>query len=102
MYYQYDPARLSVCTLTIHAVVHIPDGIIGGGPVWTSWAFPMECFCASLQPAIRSRRFPYASLNRHAIDHSRLAVIKNKYDLKGVLRLGPEKVDRGTVHDECK
>ncbi|KAJ3489496.1 hypothetical protein NLI96_g2091 [Meripilus lineatus] len=104
IYYQYEPSRLSVCTLTIHGVLHIPDAVIYAGPVWTTWTFPMERFCGWLQPAIRSRRFPFASLNRYVIDHARLTHIKNKYDLKDALRLGPQRTDKGKVHlnyDTC-
>ncbi|KAL7277981.1 hypothetical protein ACG7TL_007934 [Trametes sanguinea] len=79
LYYQYEPERLSTCPLTIHALLHIADSIIKTGPVWAAWAFPMERYCGALQPAIRSRRFPYASLNRYVVDHARLAQIKLLY-----------------------
>ncbi|KAH9850528.1 hypothetical protein C2E23DRAFT_735077 [Lenzites betulinus] len=81
-YYQYDPQRLSACPLTIHALLHIADGIEKTGPVWTTWAFPMERYCGKLQPAIRSRRFPYASLNRYVVDQARLTQIKLMYGSK--------------------
>lgn len=61
LYYQNDPAQLSSCPLTIHALLHIPDGITAIGPVWTYWAFPMERHCNSLLPAIRSRSHPNQS-----------------------------------------
>ncbi len=41
----------------------------------------MERFCGSLQAALKSRRFPWASLNRHLLDLSRLSQIKNLYNL---------------------
>ncbi|KAI0645014.1 hypothetical protein C8Q79DRAFT_911885 [Trametes meyenii] len=92
IYYQLNPERLSACLLTIHALLHIADSIIAAGPVWASWAFPMERFCGSLQPAIRSRRYPYASLNRYVLDRARLSHIKQIYDLGDALRLGPTKL----------
>ncbi|TBU57391.1 hypothetical protein BD310DRAFT_821590, partial [Dichomitus squalens] len=70
---------LSTCPLTIHALLHIADSIRDIGPVWAAWAFPMERYCGSLQPAIRSRRFPYASLNRYVLDKARLDHIKLRY-----------------------
>ncbi|KAI0758366.1 hypothetical protein BD413DRAFT_607663 [Trametes elegans] len=87
IYYQLDPTRLSTCPLTIHALLHIADSILASGPVWTAWAFPMERYCGSLQPCIRSRRFPYASLNRHVLDAARLTHIKLIYDLHKTLTL---------------
>ncbi|TFK82780.1 hypothetical protein K466DRAFT_499707 [Polyporus arcularius HHB13444] len=89
IYYQYDPERLSTCPVTIHALLHIADSIVWAGPVWTSWAFPMERYCGSLQGAIRSRRYPYASLNRHVLDRARLTHIKLIYNLEETLSLKP-------------
>ncbi|KAI0326297.1 hypothetical protein GY45DRAFT_1259252 [Cubamyces sp. BRFM 1775] len=89
IYYQGDPARLSTCPLTIHALLHIADSIMAAGPVWTSWAFPMERYCGSLQRSIRSRRFPFASLNRYVLDKARLTQVKHIYDLGDALRLAP-------------
>lgn len=80
-YYQYEPSRLATCPVTIHALLHIADSIETAGPVWASWAFPMERFCGSLQAALKSRRYPWASLNRHLLDLSRLSQIKNLYNL---------------------
>ncbi|KAJ3485684.1 hypothetical protein NLI96_g4778 [Meripilus lineatus] len=77
-YYQHDPARLSTCTLTVHGILHIPDGIGGGGP-----------------PAIRSQRYPYEALNRFVLDQARLTQIRNVYGLEKELRLAPERAERG-------
>ncbi|KAI0749180.1 hypothetical protein C8Q80DRAFT_1311190 [Daedaleopsis nitida] len=89
LYYQHDPKRLSVCPLTIHALLHIADSIVEAGPVWTCWAFPMERYCGSLQGAIKSRRYPYASLNRYVLDRARLTQIKLRYDLAETLSMKP-------------
>ena len=86
-YYQLEPSRLSACPLTIHALLHIADSIIAAGPVWTCWAFPMERYCGSLQRSIRSRRYPYASLNRYVLDRARLTQIKLRFDLADTLSL---------------
>ncbi|CDO74857.1 hypothetical protein BN946_scf185004.g7 [Trametes cinnabarina] len=42
IYYQHDLQRLSACPVTVHALLHITDSIEATGPVWASWAFPME------------------------------------------------------------
>ncbi|OSD02646.1 hypothetical protein PYCCODRAFT_1367075 [Trametes coccinea BRFM310] len=106
LYYQYSPERLPTCPLTIHALLHIADSIIFSGPVWASWAFPMERYCGALQPAIRSRRFPYASLNRYVVDQARLAQIKLVYgpQARTQLALAPARILTGRhVHgyDTC-
>ncbi|KAI0826921.1 hypothetical protein BC628DRAFT_1319465 [Trametes gibbosa] len=95
LYYQHDPHRLSACPLTIHALLHIADGIRLTGPVWATWAFPMERYCGSLQPAIRSRRHPYSSLNRYVLDRARLDHIKLLYSLHTKLAFHPPQVQTG-------
>ena len=100
-YYQSDLSRLSTCPVTIHALLHIADSILKTGPVWTAWAFPMERYCGALQPAIRSRRFPYSSLNRYVLDRARLTHIKVVYDLHKMLALCPEHRDTSTSIPGC-
>jgi hypothetical protein len=68
LYYQYNPSRLPVCTLTIHGLLHIADSIAALGPPWVYWAFPTERFCGSLLPAVRSRRYPFSNIDRHVYD----------------------------------
>jgi hypothetical protein len=75
--------------VTIHALLHIADGIKANGPVWCYWAFPMERHCGALQPAIRSRRFPYASLDRYAVEDAQLTQIKVVYNVAEELSLRP-------------
>ncbi|KAJ6521755.1 hypothetical protein B0H19DRAFT_1277057 [Mycena capillaripes] len=89
LYYQYSPDRLSACPLTIHALLHIADGIEAAGPVWAYWAFPMERFCGRLQPCIKSRRYPFASIDGHVVATAQLAVIKVKHACENQIRLGP-------------
>lgn len=72
IYYQHNPERLSACPITIHALLHIADSIEETGPVWTSWAFPMERFCGQMQPAIMSRRHPDACMARYIVEHAQL------------------------------
>ncbi len=79
IYYQHNPSRLSACPVTIHALLHIADSIVNAGPVWASWAFPMERYCSTLQPAITSRRFPFASIDRYLVNHTNLQLIRLLY-----------------------
>ncbi|KAJ7028737.1 hypothetical protein C8F04DRAFT_1007263 [Mycena alexandri] len=87
MYYQFDPQRLSTCPLTLHALLHIAPGISFAGPVWCYWAFPMERYCGSIQPGIRSRRFPWASLDRYVLENAQLTQIKALYNVFDELSL---------------
>ena len=98
-YYQHDPSRLSTCPLTIHALLHIADSIVAAGPVWASWAFPMERYCGFIQPAFKSRRFPFACINRFVLDHARLTHIRVLYDAADILQLRSEDLEgyRGAV-----
>jgi hypothetical protein len=76
-----------MCPITIHALLHIADSIVTAGPVWTSWAFPMERFCSALQPAISSRRFPFASINRYLVDHTCLQLVRILYSAERELQM---------------
>ncbi|KAJ7192610.1 hypothetical protein B0H12DRAFT_1002089, partial [Mycena haematopus] len=78
---------MSVCPLTIHALLHIAAGIKFCGPVWCYWAFPMERYCGSIQPGIRSRRFPWASIDRYVLEVAQLTQIKTRYNVVDELAL---------------
>ncbi|KAJ3494279.1 hypothetical protein NLJ89_g10843 [Agrocybe chaxingu] len=87
IYYQNKPERLSACPVTVHALLHIANSIKAMGPVWCYWAFPMERYCGRLKPSVRSRRFPYASLDRYVLEDSQLTQIKAFYDMAEELTL---------------
>ncbi|PPQ82425.1 hypothetical protein CVT26_013426 [Gymnopilus dilepis] len=81
LYYQFKPERLPACPVTLHALLHVADGIEECGPVWAYWAFPMERFCGVLQPCIKSRRFPFANLDEHVTAVAQLAHIRTRHNL---------------------
>jgi len=85
LFYQHNSSRLSTCPFSIHALLHIADGIESAGPVWCYWAFAMERFCGAIGQHVKNRRNPYASLDRRARDIARLQLIKLKYGLMGEL-----------------
>ncbi|GBE87125.1 hypothetical protein SCP_1003720 [Sparassis crispa] len=89
IYYQHSPERLGICPVTIHALLHIADSIETASPVWACWSFPMEHFCGYLQPAIKSRHFPFASIDRYLIDSACLEHIKMLYGMEKELALKP-------------
>ncbi|KAJ6532446.1 hypothetical protein B0H19DRAFT_1214065 [Mycena capillaripes] len=80
LYFQKDVSRMSVCPLTVHALLHIAAGIKFCGPVWCYWAFPMERYCGR-QPGIRSRRFPWASIDRYVLEIAQLTQIQTLYNV---------------------
>lgn len=88
-----------MCPLTIHALLHIADSIEAMGPVWCYWAFPMERYCGTLQPAIRSRCFPYASLDRYVVEDAQLTQIKVVYNVAQELALRPPRTGTGGFSD---
>ncbi len=104
IYYQHAPERLSVCPITVHALLHIADSIEDMGPVWTYWAFPTERYCGKLQRMIKSRRHPFANLDNSILAHARLSQIKILYGLEAALALAPSKgiATRGFSSPECK
>src|ERR1700736_6661657 len=93
MYYQYSPDRLPTCVVTIHALLHIADSIEASGPMWGYWAFPMERYCGSLLPAIKSRRFPFPSIDRYITEVAQLAQVKMYHRLYDVLSFQAPKFD---------
>lgn len=62
----------------------------------------MERYCGALQPAIRSRRFPYASLNRYVLDLARLNQIRLLYNLQATLPLRLTPKEPGKIYNKCK
>ena len=104
MYYQYSPDRLPSCPVTIHALLHIADSIEASGPMWAYWAFAMERYCGSLVPAVRSCRFPFASIDRYITEVAQLTQIKMFHQLHDVLSLKAAKHDvAGQFFDqECE
>jgi hypothetical protein len=87
MFYQYDESRLSTCPLTIHALLHIADGIDAAGPVWCYWSFAMERFCGAITRGNKNRANPYTSLDRRVRDVAQLQMVKVKFGLLETLSL---------------
>ena len=87
IFYQCDESRLSVCPLTIHALLHIADGIDAAGPMWCYWPFAMERFCGAVTRGNKNRANPYASLDRRVRDVAQLQMVKVKFGLLETLSL---------------
>ena len=87
MFYQYDNSQLSVCPLTIRALLHIANGIDAAGPVWCYWSFVMEWFCRAITQGNKNWAKPYASLDCHMWDMAQLQMVKIKFGLLETLSL---------------
>ncbi|KJA13854.1 hypothetical protein HYPSUDRAFT_151076, partial [Hypholoma sublateritium FD-334 SS-4] len=81
IYYQYDIKRLSTCTLTVHALLHLADNIRFCGPVWTTWTFWVERYCGYLQAGLKSKVAPWANLNNRILHKAYLEQIDIYYNL---------------------
>ena len=73
--------------LTVHALLHISDSIEEMGPVWAYWAFPMERFCGRVQRHVKSRRFPFASIDTFVVAEARLSHLGMTYNMQQELSL---------------
>ncbi|KAF7312876.1 hypothetical protein MKEN_00971900 [Mycena kentingensis (nom. inval.)] len=80
-YYRFDPARIAACTLTVHALRHIPDDIRNCGPCWTTWTFYMERFCGFLKHGLHSRKRPHANISRRLLHLMYLEQVALRFDL---------------------
>ncbi|KAJ7150000.1 hypothetical protein C8R43DRAFT_1088094 [Mycena crocata] len=87
LYFQHDVLCLPICPLTIHALLHVTPSITFTGPVWCYWSFPMERYCGSLQPGIRSRRFPWASMDHYIMEKVQLTQIMAVYNASAEVSL---------------
>ena len=87
IYYQYNPKHLSICTLTIHGLLHICDNIWFCGPIWTTWTFWMECYCGyRLQSGLWSHVHPWVNLNNCILHKAYIDQIDIYYGLDDELK----------------
>ena len=100
-YYQYNEKRLSVCTLTIHGLLHICDNIRFCGPVWTTWTFWMECYCGHLQAGLRSHSHPWMNLNNRVLHKAYVEFTDVFYNLEDLVS-NPPTVERKITYVGCK
>jgi hypothetical protein len=73
---------VQVCTLPIHALLHVPYDIRATGPVSVCWSWVMERFCGFLGiSAQRGRRFPNATLSYRVHTHALVNYFETRYEL---------------------
>ena len=63
------------------------------GPVWAYWAFPMEWYCGEIGCDIKSRWFPYATINKYITSQAHLTHVTLLYGLHDQLALHPPRSD---------
>ena len=96
-YYRYQIERLPACTLTIHGLLHITEGIRYCAPVWTTWSFFMERYCGALQRSIRTRSQPWSNLNAMLLHSIELEQLSVHYDLGAELAFWNNREHDGPV-----
>ena len=78
-YYQHDPKRLSVMTLTSHALDHLPDDILNTGPPPAMWEFVTEWSMGKVAWSMTSCTYPFSQLTNTLLQHEQLKVMHMKY-----------------------
>ena len=82
-YFQHDPKRLSVMTLTSHALDHLPDDIYNTSPPPALWEFVTERSMGEVAWSVTSCIFPFAQLANTLLQCKQLKVMRMKYpDMK--------------------
>ena len=74
-----------MCTLTIHGLLHLAQGIRDCGPVWTTWTFFMERYCGLLQRNLHSRGRPWSNMNKNILYSIYREQLMLRYELQDEL-----------------
>ena len=91
-----------MCPLMIHALLHIGPSIRAIGPVWAYWAFPMERYCGTLSCNIKSRCYPFISLNTYVCASMHLTQVQSVYNLFNELCFEPKPSKCQFKLEQCK
>ena len=71
-----------LCTLPLHALLHVPQDIHNTGPISGCWSWVMERLCGVLGSAVqKGHRFPYAALSNHIYQHALINFFENQYNV---------------------
>ncbi|KAL5632974.1 hypothetical protein ACGC1H_003460 [Rhizoctonia solani] len=79
LYYQYKYDLISVCKLTLHALLHVADDVLRCGPVWVVWSFVVERFCREVTFCAKSKVVPYKTISKHVLQMSQIAAIAGQF-----------------------
>ena len=106
LYYQYKEEQTSACTVTIHAIIHLPTDLWNCGSVWVHWAFVMEREVQWCKSQIRdSRKEPFTHLTCKELHREQIRTITLCFDLETELdiqkRVKGEDSSKGTTYDSC-
>ncbi|KAJ7277739.1 hypothetical protein C8J57DRAFT_990574, partial [Mycena rebaudengoi] len=63
-------------------MLHIPDDILNGGPMWCYWNYVTERYVGFIVRSSKSHKNPYASFARRIRDIAQNTAIKVKYHLQ--------------------
>ncbi|KAF9221683.1 hypothetical protein BS17DRAFT_844439 [Gyrodon lividus] len=78
-------------------LLHLASSIRHCGPVWTTWMFYMECFCAMLQNPLKSHSQPWSNLNKSLLHVAYLEQLGVRYDLSDELAQLDDQTDDGAI-----
>ncbi|QRV73589.1 Transposase family tnp2 [Ceratobasidium sp. AG-Ba] len=88
-YYQYNYDRLSVCKLTLHALLHVADDILRCGPVWVYWSFLIERYCREVIACANSRVLPWQAIQKFVLQLAQLSTVSARFsDVRKALLFG--------------
>ena len=101
-YYQYNYDRLSVCKLTLHAILHVPDNVIRCGPVWVSWSFSIERYCREITFCVKSKVVPYSAIRKHVLQMAQLSAVACRFPaIRKALLFGKSDAPVDISRTEC-
>ncbi|QRV80956.1 Transposase family tnp2 [Ceratobasidium sp. AG-Ba] len=78
-YYQYNYDRISVCKLTLHALLHVADDVLICGPVWVTWSYLTERYCREIIACTRQRVVPFATVARFVLQLAQLSAVAMRF-----------------------
>ena len=97
-YFQHDPKRLSVMTLTGHALDHLPDDIHNTGPPPVLWEFITECSMGEVTRSVTLHIYPFSQLANMLLQREQLKVMWMRYpDMKDDLDYSREHRDWNAI-----
>ncbi|QRW03842.1 Transposase family tnp2 [Ceratobasidium sp. AG-Ba] len=101
-YYQYNYDRISVCKLTLHALLHVADDVLLCGPVWTTWSYLTERYCREVIACARQRVVPSATIAKFVLQLSQLSAVAMRFpEVRKALLFGKSDAPVDTSSMEC-
>ncbi|QRV77824.1 hypothetical protein RhiJN_05839 [Ceratobasidium sp. AG-Ba] len=78
-YYQYNYNCISVCKLTLHALLHVADDVLICGPVWVTWSYLTERYCREIIACTQQQVVPFATVARFVLQLAQLSAVAMRF-----------------------